>query len=246
MNIRRGRNAGVTLLEMIFVAAFAALILGLGFELLTSAQQISLLQQEQSAASRDAWVFVHRISKELREAIPPAETGGEGRWRGASASVKLLEMVSPAKWPDVSLKEFQARQVTCSNDTIEFCTLHVPSANLAPVPGVVEYSLRRGERNDVVNIVRRAAPLGVPLEKGETEVIGPVDPESSLGFVSLRFEYLDAKGQWRGEWTEEKSMPSAVRVSVSTLLRPSRQLRVPVINQYSTQVDLPTDTRIPQ
>jgi hypothetical protein len=41
-------------------------------------------------------------------------------------------------------------------------------------------------------------------------------------------------------------MPRAVRVSVSTLVRPSRRNRVPVVNEFSTLVYLPTDSRIPQ
>jgi hypothetical protein len=41
-------------------------------------------------------------------------------------------------------------------------------------------------------------------------------------------------------------MPCAVRSSVSTLVRPSRRVKVPVMNQYSTLVYLATGSRIPQ
>jgi prepilin-type N-terminal cleavage/methylation domain-containing protein len=243
MNIRRRRDPGFTLVEMMVAAGLTAIVMGLGFGLLTSAQQLAQLQQEQSAAGRDGWVFVYKLSRELREAMPP---GDGAEWRGTSASAKLLDEVSTAKWPDVAIQEFKARQLNVSRDTIRFCTLRVASQNQPPAPGIVEYSLQRDEKKDVVNIVRRSAPLGVPLDKGETQVIPLSDPKSSLGFVSLEFQYLDPQGQWRPEWTDAKSMPRAVRVSVSTLLRPSRQIRVPVVNQYSTEVNLTTDSRIPQ
>ena len=246
MNIRRRRDPGFTLVEMMVGAGLTAIVMGLGFGLLTSAQQIAQLQQEQSAAGRDGWIFVYKLSRELREAVPPSQVGEGAEWRGTSASAQLLAQVSTAKWPDVTVQEFKARQLNVSMDTIQFYTLRVSSLNEPPVPGVIEYSLKRDEKNDVINIVRRSAPLGVPLDKGETQVIGPSDPNSSLGFVSLDFQYLDGQGQWHPEWTDAKAMPRAVRVSVSTLLRPSRQVRVPVINQYSTQLDLTTDSRIPQ
>jgi len=41
-------------------------------------------------------------------------------------------------------------------------------------------------------------------------------------------------------------MPRAVRISVSTLVRPSRQLKLPIVSHYSTLVYLPTGSRIPQ
>lgn len=245
MNIRR-RDTGFTLVEMVVAAGLTAVVMGLGFGLLTSAQQIAQLQQEQSAAGRDGWLFVYKLSRELREAMPP---GDGAEWRGTNASAKLRDQVSTDKWPDVKLEDsplHQLSQLNVSRDTIQFCTLRVASQNQPPAPGIVEYSLKRDEKKDVVNIVRRSAPLGVALEKGEMQVIGPLDPNSSLGFVSLEFQYLDPQGQWHPEWTDAKSMPRAVRVSVSTLLRPSRLIRVPVVNQYSTEVDLTTDSRIRQ
>jgi len=246
MNIRRGRDAGFTLIEITLAAALTAVVLGLAFGVLNSAQQIVQVQQEQSAAGRDGWAFVYRLSKELREAMPPGQMGEGAEWRGASASAKLLNSVSTKGWPAVSLQEFEGRGLTVSKDTIRFCTLRVTSPNHPPAPGIIEYSLERDESKNVVNIVRRAAPLGVALEKAEKELIRPSDPDSSLGFVSLGFQYLDAQGQWHPEWTDTKTMPRAVRISVGTLVRPSREIKVPVMNQYSTQVDLPTDSRIPQ
>ena len=58
---------------------------------------------------------------------------------------------------------------------------------------MVEYSLERDRVEDVVNIVRRSAPLGVSLDKGEKDRSG-LGPEQLLGFVSLGFQYLDAQG----------------------------------------------------
>jgi hypothetical protein len=182
----------------------------------------------------------------LREGLPASALDGEAAWRGTSGSAKLLDEVSTYGWPDVAVKEFEARQIQVSTDKIQFYTLRFGSPNLPPGPGVIEYSLKRDTKSNVVNIVRRAAPLGVSLDNGETQAIRPSDVDSSLGFVSLEFRYLDDRGQWRPEWTDGKAMPRAVRVSVSTLLRPTRQLRVPIINQYSTQVDLTADSRIPQ
>jgi type II secretory pathway pseudopilin PulG len=245
MNIRRRRDAGFTLLELMITAAFTAIIMGLGFGLLTTAQQIAVLQQEQSAATRDSWIFVDRLSRELREAMPPSQLGEGAEWRGTSASAKLSDLVSTERWSNITTKEFDVNQPV-SNDMIQFGTLRAGSPSQPPGPGLVEYSLKRDEKSNVVDIVRRSAAVGVSLEKAETQVIGPSDPNSSLGFVSLQFQYLDAQGKWLPGWTEGKSMPRAVRVSVSTLLRPSRQVRVPVIYRYSTQVDLATDSRIPQ
>jgi len=246
MNISRRRAAGFTLVEIMVTVVLTAVIVGMGFGLLISAQQIAQLQQEQSASGRDGWTFLYRLTRELREATPPSQLGEGAEWRGASGSAKLLDMVSTAGWPDVSIKDFEGRQLTVSKDTIRFCTLRVVSPGQPPAPGMIEYSLERDPKKNVVNIVRRAAPLGTPLEKAETTVIGPSDAGSSFGFVSLAFQYLDAQSQWRPEWTDAKTMPRAVRISVSTLVRPSRQIKLPVMNQYSTLVYLPTGSRIPQ
>ena len=135
--------------------------------------------------------------------------------------------------------------MTVSKDTIRFCTLRAVSPSQPPGPGMVEYSLERDAKKDVVNIVRRVTLAASP-DKVETTVIKPSDPNSSFGFVSLGFQYLDAQGQWHPEWTDTKTMPRAVRISVSTLVRPSRRIKLPVVNQYSTLVYLPTGSRIPQ
>ena len=255
MNISRCRDAGFTLIEIMVTVALTAVVVGLGFGLLISAQQIAQIQQEQSAAGRDGWTFVYRLSRELREAMPPSQLGEGAEWRGASASKKLLDAVPIAGWPEASIKEFEDRQSQghqppVFSDTIRFCTLRVASPNQPPAPGIIEYSLalKRDEKSkrDVNVIVRRSAPLGVSPDKFETEVIWPSDPDSSLGFISLGFQYLDARDKWLSEWTDTKAMPRAVRVSVGTLVRPSRQIKVPVVNQYSTLVYLPTDSRIPQ
>ena len=247
MNISRRRDAGFTLLEIMVTAALTAIVVGLGFGLLTSAQQIVQMQQEQSAAGRDGWTFVYRLSRELREAVPPSQLGEGAEWRGTGASAKLLDDGLHRRMAGGQHQRIRRRDgLTVSRDTIRFCTLRVTSPNHPPLPGIIEYSLERDESKNVVNIVRRAAPLGVSPDKGEKEVIKPSDPDSSLGFVSLGFQYLDDQGQWQPEWTDTKVMPRAVRVSVGTLVRPSRQIKVPVMNQYSTLVYLPTDSRIPQ
>lgn len=246
MNICRRRAAGFTLIEIMVTVVLTAVIVGMGFGLLISAQQIAQLQQEQSAAGRDGWMFIYRLSKELREALPPSQLGEGAEWRGADASAKLLDTVSTAGWPDVSIQDFEGRRLTVSKDTIRFCTLRVVSPGQPPAPGMIEYSLERDPKKNVVNIVRRAAPLGASLDKADAVVIGPSDPGSSFGFVSLGFQYLDAQGQWHPEWTDAKTMPRAVRVSVSTLVRPSRRIKLPVMNQYSTLVYLSTGSRIPQ
>jgi prepilin-type N-terminal cleavage/methylation domain-containing protein len=249
MNIRRRRDAGFTLIEIMLTVALTALVVGMGFGLLTAAQQIGQIQQEQSAASRDGWVFLYRLSRELREAIPPSQLGGEAEWSGAHASAKLLDTISTAGWPAVALQNFRESkesQWPVSNDTIRFCTLRVVSPGQPPTPGMIEYSLERDPKKNVVNIVRRAAPAGASLDKAETVVYGPSAPDSSFGFVSLGFQYLDAQGQWRPEWKDTKTMPCAVRISVSTLVRPSRRIKAPVVNQYSTLVYLATGSRIPQ
>jgi hypothetical protein len=227
--------------------------MGMGYGVMISAQQLGQLQEEQSAAGRDGWAFVYRLSRELREAVPPSQLGAGAQWRGTSRSLKLLDMIFTTGWPAVSIQEFNARRLTVSRDTIRFCTLRVASPNQMPVPGVVEYSLltpRRG-KTATVGILRRSAPLGVSLDGKDdkdvvTEVIRPMDPSSSYGYVSLGFQYMDSQGQWRKDWTDTKAMPRAVRISVGTLVRPSRRLTVPVVNEYSTLVYLPTDSRIPQ
>jgi type II secretory pathway pseudopilin PulG len=248
MNIAKRREAGFTLLEIMVTAGLTAIVVGMGFSVMTSAQQTVQMQQEQSAVGRDGWSFVYKLSRELREAVPPSQLGEGAEWRGTSASAKLLDEVSTAGWPDATLKskEFKALEASFSRDTIRFCTLRVASPKQQPAPGMIEYSLQRDEKKNVINIVRRSALAGVPLDKGEKEVIWPSDVASSLGFVSLGFQYLDAQGQWQKEWTDAKAMPRAVRVSVSTLVRPSRRIKVPVVNEYSTLVYLPTDSRIPQ
>ncbi|MGD1000475.1 MAG: prepilin-type N-terminal cleavage/methylation domain-containing protein [Candidatus Brocadiia bacterium] len=246
MNITRRRAAGFTLIEIMLTVVLTAVVVGMGFGLLTSAQQIAQLQQEQSASGRDGWTFLYRLTRELREATPPSQLGEGAEWRGASGSAKLLDMVSTAGWPDVSIKDFEGRQLTVSKDTIRFCTLRVVSPSQPPAPGMIEYSLERDPKKNVVHIVRRAALLGASPDQVETTVIEPSDPASSVGFVSLGFQYLDAQSQWRPEWTDAKTMPRAVRISVSTLVRPSRQIKLPVMNQYSTLVYLPTGSRIPQ
>jgi len=246
MNTSRRRAAGFTLIEIMITCGLTAVVVGLGFGIMTSAQQIAQVQQEQSAAGRDGWIFVYRLTRELREALPPSQLGEGAEWRGTSASAKLLDMVSAGKWPEASAREMGASQMTVSKDTIRFCTLRVTSPNHPPQPGVIEYSLERDESNNVVNIVRRAAPLGVPLDKGDKELIKPSDPASSLGFISLGFQYQDAQGRWLTEWTDSKALPRAVRVNLRTLVRPTRQIKVPVANHYSTLVYLPTDSRIPQ
>ena len=78
MNISRRRDAGFTLIEIMVTAALTAIVVGMGFGLLTSAQQIAQLQQEQSAAGRDGWTFVYRLTRELREAMPPRPVGRRG------------------------------------------------------------------------------------------------------------------------------------------------------------------------
>jgi prepilin-type N-terminal cleavage/methylation domain-containing protein len=246
MRTARRREQGFTLLEIMVTAALTAIVVGMGFGVLTSAQQIAQQQQELSAVGRDGWSFVYKVSRELREAVPPSQLGEAADWRGTSASAKLLDEGPTAGWPAVSIKEFEGRRLTVSKDTIRFCTLRVASPNQRPAPGVIEYSLQRDEKKNVVNIMRRSAPAGVSLDKGEKEVIRPSDAASSLGFVSLGFQYLDAQGQWQKEWSDAKAMPRAVRISVSTLVRPSRRIKVPVVNDFSTLVYLPTDSRIPQ
>jgi hypothetical protein len=264
MNISGRREAGFTLVEIMIAAALTAVVVGMGFSVMTSAQQIAQQQQEQSAAGRDGWAFVYRLSRELREGMPPGRLGEGAEWRGASASKKLLDTVSTAGWPEASLELFKENKespLTVSSGTIRFCTLRVASPNQRPAPGWIEYSLKgvdaKGHILDdlkeafAVVIVRRSAPLGVSPDKKDekgviTDVITPSDPDSSLGFVSLGFQYLDAKGQWQTEWTDAKAMPRAVRVSVRTLVRPSRLNKAPVVNEYSTLVYLPTDSRIPQ
>ncbi len=246
MNISKRRAAGFTLIEIMITVGLTAVVMGIGFGIMTSAQQIAQMQQEQSAAGRDGWILMYRLTRELREAMPPGQAGEGAEWRGAHASSKLLDMVSTSKWPDISAKEIGAQQLTLSKDLIRFCTLHVASPDHPAGPGIIEYSLERDESRNLVNIVRRSAPLGVSLDKGEKDLIRPSDPNSSLGFISLGFQYLDAQGQWLPEWTDTKAMPRAVRVSLSTLVRPSRLIKVPVVNRYSTLVYMPTDSRIPQ
>jgi prepilin-type N-terminal cleavage/methylation domain-containing protein len=250
MRTARRREQGFTLLEIMVTAALTAIVVGMGFGVLTSAQQIAQQQQELSAVGRDGWSFVYKVSRELREAVPPSQLGEAAEWRGTSASAKLLDEVPTAGWPAVSIKEFEGRRLTVSKDTIRFCTLRVASPNQRPVPGMIEYSLQRDPKKNTINIVRRSAPAGVSLDQGGKEVIRevikPADADSSLGFVSLGFQYLNAQGQWQAEWTDAKAMPRAVRVSVSTLVRPSRRIKVPVVNDFSTLVYLPTDSRIPQ
>ncbi len=245
MNISRRRAAGFTLIEIVLTVALTAVVVGMGFGLLTAAQQIAQLQQEQSASGRDGWRFLYQLTRELREGMPPDQLGKEAEWSGASASAKLLDAISTTGWPDVSIKDFEGRRLTVSKDTIRFCTLRAVSPSQPPGPGVVEYSLERDPKKNMINIVRRVTLAASP-DKVETTMIEPSDPNSSFGFISLAFEYLDAQGQWHPAWTDTKTMPRAVRVSVSTLMRPTRRIKLPVVNQYSTLVYLPTGSRIPQ
>ncbi len=78
MNISRRRAAGFTLIEIMVTVVLTAVVVGMGFGLLISAQQIAQLQQEQSAAGRDGWTFIYRLSRELREAMPPSQLGEGG------------------------------------------------------------------------------------------------------------------------------------------------------------------------
>jgi type II secretory pathway pseudopilin PulG len=259
MNISRRREAGFTLIEILLTVVLTGVVVGMGFGLLTAAQQIAQIQQEQSAAGRDGWLFLYRVSRQLREAIPPSQLGEGAEWRGTHASAMLLDTISTAGWPGTALqifRESKENQQLASSDTIRFCTLRVISPGQPPTPGMIEYSLERAQVNkkQVFKIVRRSAPLGVSLEKKDgkdekgviTDEFMPSDPDSSYGFISLGFQYLDAQGKWDPEWTDTKTMPCAVRISVSTLVRPSRQIKAPVVNQYSTLVYLPTGSRIPQ
>lgn len=106
MNISRRRAAGFTLIEIVLTVALTAVVVGMGFGLLTAAQQIAQLQQEQSASGRDGWRFLYQLTRELREGMPPDQLGKEAEWSGASASAKLLDAISTTGWPERQHQRF--------------------------------------------------------------------------------------------------------------------------------------------
>jgi len=239
MRIRRRKEQGLTLIEILVTAGLTAIVVGMSATVISSVQALWADQQERSAAARDGWLFVDKLCRELRESVPPAQLGEGAQWRGTNVRAPLLEAVSTAGWPETTIAEYKRQALEISDGAIRFPTLRVMAQGRRAEPGMVEYSLERDTSNHVVGISRRAAQMGVPPSAADHGVLSP-------SVVSLGFEYLGADGRWQTAWNDSSAIPRAVRISVGTLVRPSRRNKMPVVTRFSTLVYLPADSRIPQ
>jgi len=233
MKKRMRGQRGMTLLEVLLALGLTAIIAGLGMRLLISVKQWWLQQQARTASARAGWIWVHKISKELRMAVPPDEYGAGGQWRGADAQASLLDALPDEPRTDKQQDALRAERI--DEDTIRFATarLWLPDGGVGP--GVVQYSLKRDEDKRVVGLERKAAPRGVSLD----DVDGaPVTRYA----VSLDFHYLGADGKWRDSWQDGSKMPRAVRVAVGTFNR--KDPMSTKVTRFSTAVNLPTGARI--
>jgi len=226
----RVSQQGMTLLELLLAVAILAVVLGMGLGILTSAQQLWFYQQERMIAARQGWIWAQRICRDIRMAIPPAELGGGAEWLGTDARATFYDALPPPLRVQEMKEEYQ--KITVGRDSVRF-----PIARLKgrEGPGMTEYALRWDEERGAVGIVRRTAPRGTPWSQAQEELVND-------HAVSLDVEYLGADGKWRSEWKDRSATPSAVRVTVGTLLRRSR--RVYDVMRFSTLVYLPAGSRI--
>ncbi len=224
------RQQGITLLELLLAVAILAVVLGISMGILMSAQRLWSSQQERMISTRAGWLWAHRLCKEMRMAIPPAELGGGARWQGTNAGGTLHDALPKGRRPESVVEELKAIRV--DYDTIRFPTARLKGRE---GPGMTEYSLKRDENNGVVGIVRRTAPRGSSLSDAKEDIVND-------RVVSLDFEYLDADGKWRQEWKDGSAAPLAVRVTMGTLLRRTRMAYD--VMRFSTLVYLPAGSRI--
>ena len=223
-------RSGFTLLELLLTVALTSLALGMATQVAIRSSRIWGARQEGTAAARSAWSLAHRLSRELRMALPPDQFGPEAAFVGEAGVSHAYHDLPGGEAEGAFAPEMLA--VAFGDDRIRFAAW---AFGEEPTPISVEYSILRDEEGGSLGVARRSAPLGSPLEEADAVLV-------ARQVVSLEFEYLDAQGLWQREWSDAKSLPRAVRVRAGAL-RPNGG-PLPELMDFSTTVYLPVGTKV--
>lgn len=183
--MRRGKQAGFTLLELLVVVAIIGVVTTMGAMMFGELLRVWRVLETRAELDQQAQNALNTIGKDLAATIPPslAELSIEGFQRPDNPE-GLADMIS---FP-----------------------IRLPTADGPTLSGSVSYHVRVIEEEGKVGetLVRQMALLG-----DATSIPEPVT--IAEGVVALAIEYLPGKGaEWQTEWSQE-DLPEAVRVSIT-------------------------------
>ena len=219
-----------TLVEVVVSLGLATIFLSMAFGISNRAARVWERRQQTMLASRAAWSFMDRLSRELRATVAPERYGADARLVGQEGESTLRQSLPKDRIHPAAEDELAAAKL--GDDTLRFAALP-PGETRAP--HVIEYRVKRSPEEDAVGIVRRWAPLGEDV----SESAGTLAAQQ---VVSLKLDYMAEDGSWQGEWVERDDLPRAVRMTVAAVV-PSVGL-VPDMASFSTVVYLPVGGRI--
>lgn len=231
MNMNRGRNGGMSLIELLVAIALSAVVIGMGVWIVNVAQSVWMAEQLRVGAARTAAQWEYQFCKELRAALPPKALGAT--WQGNNGSVRLVSSFPAHRFTDAERNELAGKRL--ENDSIRFTTAQIRDMQGRIRPGIVEYRVERNERTGVYGIMRKSAPDVAGLESAQEALV-------ARSSVSLDIQYQNSKGLWMSEWKPSQEVPRAVRVAVGAL--PERPGVNPNVMYFSTEVQLPFGERI--
>ena len=200
--MRKRQQAGFTLLETIVVITIIGAVTGIGSVMFFTMMDVWTGLKTQTDLDRAAEGVLDSIGKDLAAVVSPklAERG-------------LVGTDGSADHPDY-------RRIPLASDEIEFPTLGraVDSQGATrEVGAIVKYRVDRARGNTLVRTATSLVPGSAVNEQ-------PV----RAGVLQLGFEYAGAGNpEWVSSWTDESSLPRAVRVTV-TLVDPERPVRAQV------------------
>lgn len=234
MNATRSRRHAMTLVEVLVGIGVGAVVMGAAYQIAAGAMDIWGDQQARSRASNLGWLWLSKVSKELRMAVPASR---EAKLHGRHAETPM--MVAMGLKED-ELTEQQTQWLEgkrVSNDVIRFPTVRVGDRTGQERPGVIQYAIEDEDGSRLLK--RRTAPLG---GEPEEEVVRAEGAQ----IISVGFSYLDADGKWQGGWAASSAFPEAVRITVG-VLTPARGEGIAALKRimwFSTVVYLPVTGRV--